>query len=368
MISNLSSNDISDEKITVEIPPWALPKEEITFYVKLCKGLDFSKIHIVLPDCLEFKDTINVTKLEESNNDIKILDIGRSKLSKYDYFGITVASRELFDELAVQSKVSITLFEADGNQISTQTSARIFRPKLEFQQIPEQILLKNVKDTTLPIHLKFKGFGDISLRIECNVGGDLVSEGGTSLIENIFQGMLREGFLEAEPENIEKRDFQINKATLTRDLDEFKFKLKDPEYLKSLEKDKKISSETIEWLKSFDQSKQEKFMNVLYDNMEGYLIKKLVDMFSRNLSRHLQIDSGTNISTKIQAKLTKLNLKIFYRDLNGNAYAPLETSLDIVDKRKSDSEIHVTIPIKIEKVDETEAYKNVGEMIIPNVS
>ena len=48
--------------------------------------------------------------------------------------------------------------------------------------------------------------------------------------------------------------------------------------------------------------------------MEGYLIKKLTNMFSRNLSRHLQIDSGTNISAKIQATLTKLDLKIFYRD------------------------------------------------------
>jgi len=82
-------------------------------------------------------------------------------------------------------------------------------------------------------------------------------------------------------------------------LDKFKTKLKDTEYLESLAKDKEIHSEAIEWLKSFDESKQEKFMNVLYDNMEGYLIKKITDMLSRNPSRHLQIDSGTNISAKI---------------------------------------------------------------------
>jgi len=54
--------------------------------------------------------------------------------------------------------------------------------------------------------------------------------------------------------------------------------------------------------------------------------------------------------------------------LNGNVYPPLETSLEIVDKRNSNPEIHVVIPIEIEKVDETEAYKDVKEMEIPNVS
>ena len=368
MSSDLSSTESNPKKISVEIPPWALPKEEITFYVKLIKGLDFSKIQITLPECMDLKGRINITTFHHSDNKIEILDIGRSKFSKYDYFGITIATNKLFDALAVQSKISIVLVETSGNQINIHTYVRIFRPSLEFHLVPDSISLNDVEETTLPIHLKFKGFGDISLRIEGSIGGDLVSEGGTSLMDNLFHGMLREGLLEDELENIEKQDSKINKIALVRALDEFKTKLQDTEYLKSLSEDKEIHSEAIEWLKSFNENKQEKFMNVLYDNMEGYLIKKLTDMFSKNLSRHLQIDSGTNISAKIQTKLTKLNLKIFYRDLNGNVYPPLETSLEIVDKRESDSEIHVIIPIKIKKVDETEAYKNVGEMIISNVS
>ena len=48
MSSDLSSTESTQKKISVEIPPWALPKEEITFYVKLIKGLDFSKIQITL--------------------------------------------------------------------------------------------------------------------------------------------------------------------------------------------------------------------------------------------------------------------------------------------------------------------------------
>ena len=57
--------------------------------------------------------------------------------------------------------------------------------------------------------------------------------------------------LEDELENIEKQDFKINKTVLVRALDEFKTKLQDTEYLKSLSEDKEIRSEAIEWLKQF---------------------------------------------------------------------------------------------------------------------
>ncbi len=365
---NSMNPDVSSDKIIVEIPPWALPKEQITFYVKLQKGLLFSKILISLPDCMDVEGTINVDNMKSLENTLEILDIGRSKLSKYDYFGITISSKEPFDELAVQSKIPIKLIEPDNTETKLYTYARIFRPKLDLQQIPDSISLNDVEETSLPIHLKFKGFGDISIRIEANIGGDLVSEGGSSLMDRLFHGFLREGFFDEDLENADKKDFKINKIALTRALDVFKDKIRDVEYVKSLEQDKEINEDAIEWLKSFDESEQEKFMNVLYGTMEGYLVKKLTDMFSRNVSRHLQIDSGTNISAEIKAELTNLDLKIFYKDLNGNVYPPLETTLKIVDKREINHEIRVSIPIDIEKVDETEAYKNVGEMIIQNVS
>lgn len=98
-------------------------------------------------------------------------------------------------------------------------------------------------------------------------------------------------------------------------------------------------------------------MNVLYDTVETYLIKKITDLVSKNVSNKTHLDSGTKISTTIQTQITNLHMKIFYIDLKGNVYAPLETDVKIVDKRKNIAPIRVTIPIEIEKVDETETTK-----------
>jgi len=354
-------------KIEAEIAPWALPREEITMYVKLEKGIEFSKIIITLPKCLEIKDFINVVKHYEKDNLIVVLDIGKSTLSKKDYFGITIASVEPFKDLAVKSKISIQLVEANGNETEIETFARIFRPLLEINKIPEQISINDIEESTLPIHLKFKGFGDISMRIEGSIGGSLVSEGGKSVMDRLFHGFLREGLFDEEFEEGDGKGIIIDKTKLVRAFDEFKAKLKDSEYMKELEQDKEIKREAIEWLKSFEEVKQEKFMNVLYDTMEGYMIKKLTDIFARNVSRHLQIDSGTNIIAEIKAKLTDLHLKIFYKDLAGNIYPPIQSTVKILDKREKDTELRVLIPIEVENVDESEAYQDVGAMVIQNV-
>ena len=186
-------------------------------------------------------------------------------------------------------------------------------------------------------------------------------------MDRLFHGFLREGIFDAELDNTDDNGIKIDKTNLVRAFDEFKIKLKDVEYMKNLENDKEITKEAIEWLKSFEDKQQEKFMNVLYDTMEGYMIKKLTDIFARNVSRHLQLDSGANIIAEIKTKLTDLKLRIFYRDLAGNAYHPLETTVQIVDRREHDGEVHVVIPIEIEHVDESGAYKDVGDMEIHNV-
>ena len=179
--------------------------------------------------------------------------------------------------------------EINGESTKVETYARVFRPLLEIDQIPQQISLNDVEEATLPIHLKFKGFGDISIQIEGDIGGSLVSEGGRSVMDRLFHGYLREGLFDAEINHPDESGIIIDKTKLVRAFDEIKLKLKDAEYMEKLEKDKEITSEAIEWLKSFEDPQQEKFMNVLYDTMEGYMIKKLTDIFARNVSRHLQI-------------------------------------------------------------------------------
>lgn len=353
-------------KLRTEIPPWALPLEEITMYIKLQKKLDISKISIQLPDYFEIKDRINVEDSKQHNNIIDIFKISKSHLSEYDYFGITIASTTPFDDLAVRGKILLSLHELNGNITKYEEYARIFRPLLTIDRIPDEISLNDGRETTLPIHLKFEGFGHISFRIEASVDGILVSEGVTSVMDRIFQAFLHENMFDDHAENIQKKGISINRTKLIQDLDEVKNKLQDPEYLKQIY-DGKITSKGIEWLQKLRTDQQEKFMGVFYDTMENYMIKKIADISERNVGKHLQLDFGTNIKTSISTELTNLRLRIFYRDLAKNIYQPLETAIRIRDKRKNESQVRVTIPIEIAQVDESKAYSNVEKMEIKHV-
>lgn len=357
----------SHPKLETEIPQWALPREDITLYIKLEKDVEFSKIIVTLPDCMELKDTVNVIESNRTENAIEITEIWRSPSTKKDYFGLVIASKEPFNELAIQTEIKIKLIEKNREESDHVAYARIFRPLLEIDQIPDKISLNDTDQTILPIHLRFKGFGDIAVRIEAGIGGSLVSEGGVSLFDRLFHGLLREGFVDQEYKEKTSTGIEINKQVVQQLMDEFKIKLKDKNYVDELLNDKELTKETVEWLKSFNEIEQEKFMSTLYETFEVYVIKKLTDLLSRSLGSNVHLDSGTKIYTEIKAKITTLNLKIFYRDLMGNEYPPLEKSLNIIDNREKNREIRVNIPLEIEKVDELGAYKNVEEMPISHV-
>ncbi len=351
-------------KISSSIAPWVLPKEEIPMYVYLNKLTSLSKIKIELPECCDVIETINVLEKQEKEKIIEISKIGETPYFEKNYFGLVLQSNKIFDDLAIKTPIKITLVETDGTEEEHIVHAKIFRPRMEINQIPTKISIIENEETVLPIHLKYQGFGDVSIRIEGTIGGDIVTEGGRMLMDTVFYGLMKEGIVDEEYKEKTESGIVVNKEKLLNLIDEFKDQLKDPAYIEKFEKDKEVTQESVEWLKSFNEGEQEKFMNVLYDTVETYLIKKITDLVSKNVSNKTHLDSGTKISTTIQTQITNLHMKIFYIDLKGNVYAPLETDVKIVDKRKNIAPIRVTIPIEIEKVDETEAYKNVEEMPI----
>lgn len=260
-------------KISTSIAPWVLPNEEIPVYVYLNKTLSYSKIEIEIPDYCHVVETINILDYEQKDNHIIITKIGTFPFSKKDYFGLIITTDKIFDELAIKIPIKITLSETSGNLQTDISYARIFRPLIEINQIPREILLNEIDDTILPIHLKYKGFGDVSLRIECTVGGDIVTEGGSSPMDTIFYGLMKEGIVDDEFKEKTKSGIVVNKQKLLALLDEFKHKLRDKDYVKALENDKEIKKEAIDWLKSFNEIEQEKFMNPanIYHQYRYYL-------------------------------------------------------------------------------------------------
>lgn len=356
-----------EHPVSVSLPPWALPREEITLYVRMKKDVKFSKIIIDLPECFEIHDTINVIRFDMIKNSVEVYEIGRPKSTSIDYFGIIISSTEPFEELAKEIKIPVRVVDNDGNTQEYISHARIFRPLLEIEQIPDEIKLNDVEESSLPIHLKFKGFGDIAIRIEVTIGGNLVSAGGTSTLDKIFDEFLQQGILgkHANPKN--ELGIKITKPAMVAILDEFKTRIQDKKYLEKLTLNEDVNKEVRKMLEEFDITDQEKTMKILYDTVEGQLIRKLTDLLKRSISSNVHLDSGTKISTELKTEITKLTLKIFYKDRANNIYTPLVKKLSIVDKREIDQEIRVTIPIEVEKVNDSEKYQNVEKMKIGSI-
>lgn len=353
-------------KFSIACPKWALPREEIPVHVKIDKSVtrNIKNAILSLPDCFELIDTINISKHDLENNQVVVKNIGKANMSEYDYFGITIATREPFDELKKQIPIDIQFNLLDGTVEKFTTYARIFRPLLEFEDSLKNITLTdNPKDdVVLPISLKFTGFGEINLRSECKIDGKIVST-GTSVVDEVLQRLLKEGFFKDEKSNSEA-GLSINEEYIHNVTDEIKKEfLKDDDIRKMLESGQ-IDEDSAQQLYELNREEQEKLVNIFYKTVEGYLIKIISDILKRNVSNNLQLESQTKIHTLIKIPITDITIRFFYKDIVGNEYAPIEQKIQIVDKRTNPSGFKVEIPVEITKVDESNAYKNVGSMAI----
>ena len=345
-------------KFDITCPRWALPEEELPVHVKIEKEstVKIKDVVIYLPQDLRLADTINIEDYETKDGRMVVRNIGKITSSAYDYFGIVVASK-ITNALKKQIPIHFRFNFHDGTFEEHKTYARIFRPLLQVTECPQKIILtdKSSHKITIPISLKFTGFGDIRLRCECQIGGKIVSK-GTFMIDEILSRII-------EAESIDVPENGNIKV--------------DPEYVSQLANDvrKMLGEEGIGKLlrkhghdirteaQNMTQSERESFMSILYKNIENYVINILSDILRRNISSQLQLESQVSIYTQIKLPVTNVTIKIYYEDLLFNKYTPIERAVEIVDHRKNSSDM-VEIPLTIKNVDEVGSFKDVGTMEI----
>lgn len=351
-------------KFNIHCPTWALPREEIPVHVKINKEITASlkNVKIDLLDYFELKDTINLTNFKTKNGRVIVNNIGKAEKSKFDYFGIIIATKKPFNDLKKEIPINVE-FEFNNRQKEKFVHyARIFRPLLEFDKEPGNIVLHDHDGSiTIPLSLKFTGFGEINLRVECKIGGEIVSV-GTSVLDEIFHRIINEGMISVD-ENDESR-VTVNRNYVEGMVLQLKEKFRTDKDIQRMIREQRMDANTAEFLYELAKEEKEKFMNIFFKSVEGYLIKIISDLLKRNLSDNLQIDSQTKIHTSIQLPSTNVAIKIFYKDVIGNEYEPLEKTIKIIDKRESPSGFDVEIPLEIMPPDESKAYKNVGNMKI----
>ena len=345
----------------ITCPQWALPREHIPLHVKIEKGVvaGIDRVKITLPDCLELVDTINIADYQ-SDGAITVTEIEKSEQSDYDYFGIVIATTEPFAELKKQVPIKIDFIYRDGGSESTTHHVRIFRPHLEFEQVPENIVLTENNRLNLPISMRFSGFGEISIRAECVIGGDIVSE-GTSVLDEILRRMVSQGIMSGGEH---PTDVRIDRNYIEKTVVELREQVSTDADIRRMIRDKRIDKDLVDELYELIRSHKHSVVDLFYKTVEVYLAQIVSDLLSRNLSDNSHLESQTKIRTLIKVSPAKMSVKFFYKDLLGNEYEPIEKTIMIIDERSNTAGVAVEIPLDITNVDESAAFKNVSEMVI----
>ncbi len=345
-------------RFDITYPRWALPGEEIPVHVKIDKEVTakIKKVVIDLPDGLMLADTINIEKHESESGRITIHRIGKSESSVYDYFGIVIVSK-LIDVLKMQIPIPVVFNFHDGTHEKHTAHARIFRPLLEVTNCPQKITITDEtnQNIVIPISLKFTGFGDVILRCECRIDGKIVSK-GTFVIDEILNRMADAGLTNLSGDV----NLSIDPAYVSQLANDMKKMVGEKGMHELL---RKHGSDIRTEAQDMTNAKRESFMTVLYKGIEGYLIKILSEILKRNVGSKLQLESQVAIYTQIKLPVTKVSIRISYKDMSGNNYVPIEQAVEIVDRRKNSSGV-VEIPLEITDVDETDSFKNVDMMEI----
>lgn len=351
-------------KYKVTCPRWALPSEEVPVHVQFDKSLTplLQSVHVTLHESLAFKNFINLTDYDPDGQTLTINAIGKSTRSEYDYFGFAVATTSPFEELKKMVPIKIKFSYHDGTSETYTEYARIFRPLLELGESPDRITItdNNANRLEMPIALKFSGFGQIKIKAECKIEGRIVSY-ASSMLTEIIRKIVQDGIVPAKggsetgvsvnPDYVERTTTQISSLLQSRD-----------ELGKILDK-LGGDGDYADALREMGQESKEKLVGMFYRTVETYVTQVIAEILDRNVGANLAIEP-TRIHAQINLPVTKVTVRLLYKDLAGNAYPPVVKHVEIVDERKSPAGLGVKIPLSVKSVDESGAYKNVSAMEI----
>ena len=358
------SRPVNASGITATCPPWALPGEELPLHVRIPKDITptLKTVRIHLDSSLEVRDVINMPDYVQDGQTLLIRSVNQDSMSEYDYFGVAVATSAPFEALKKEVPVLMEFKHTDGTVDTVTENIRVFRPLLQVGDMPRSLALRNRngKRLQLPVSLRYSGFGDVKMRIECTVQGRVVSS-GSSMLDEVMRMVVREGLVEdgEHPGNA----VQISPEYVEQTVSELKEAIRADENLKGMLDRLRLDPDSAAVLLNLRAESKERFMTVLHKTVETYVAQIVSDILDRNVSDNLQMET-TSIRTKIKLPTTRVELKLHYEDLAGNQYDPLCWDFEIVDQRTNPSAFDAEIPLVITDVDDRKAFKNVGGMKI----
>lgn len=318
-------------------------------------------VDVTLHESMVFRDFINMAGRELDGRTLTVSSIGRSTMSDCDCFGFAVAATPPFEDLKRAVPVRIMLNHRDGTSETHTARARIFRPLLELGASPDRITItgRNEGGLELPIAVRFSGFGQIRVRAECRIDGRIVSTASPMLCE-MLREIVRDGTARcgaggaagagADPDHVERTAAKMaellrGRGGLGKVLDNLR------------------GGARADALRGLSRESREKLAGMLCGAAGAHACQAVAEILDRNVGANIAMDP-TKIRAQIALPVTTATVSLFYRDLAGNEYGPVEKRVEIVDKRKRPAGTWVKIPLAIKSVDESLACKNVSAMEI----
>lgn len=344
-------------QVQSNIVPWVLPREDIPFSVRWTDKIDYDKIVVEVQPDMQIKELVNVGRHDLSSTQASIYEV-KEALNSPQYFGGVIATKGITKELKEAKDVTIKFYR-EGLIIHQETlQARIFRPLLELLEFPAKITLKDER-ATVPLTVRYVGFGDVNLHVLGYIGGRIVTH-GKSLVHDLMKRMIKEGIECDETQKNELRTRAYVSADTVREVSQeilriIKQPADDPEL-------KELVSQMRELFA--DERLKQTMEEIVYAKVEDMLLSMIIDLYARRPVGNVKLAHGsTTIEALLSAPMELLTLRIEYTDVIGNRYPSSEVQIQIETKIQHGNEVEVQIPIKIENW-EHKPFLNVREMKI----
>jgi hypothetical protein len=354
---------LQDNEVRVHVVKWALPREGIPVSITWGPRVSFNKIKIELPEDLQFVEFLNTKSKRVRKNIATIEPIHSTIPEATGYAAMILRSTEVYNDLISVRRFLITFLENKEAGKVVEAIARVFRPILEIVEYPRVIDILDSDNVSLPLHLKYKGFGNIQVRFETKIAGEIVSYGDSIIFEILKRLWITRTELSSKsPEREEKRKkIVIDEAYIERTTENLKKMIREGSIPREVLDEQALDDIKRWFAETQRRSKQE---DIIKTSVGDLLVDILIDVLARNPAENVKlVNARTNIETRIEAPVTHLELSIHYRDLMMNDYEPIIVSIQLQDKRKERKDVAIRIPLKVEKWTE-EPFMNVENMSV----
>lgn len=332
------------EIVNAYIAPWVLPKQAFPIHCVWKPEKDLSKIVANIPQGYKLHETLNFTNYTfdkaKSTISVDVMD-----LKSNNYFGIILKYLGIIDEVEQRDAVVFDFQDAKGISLKKTTLyTRIVRPKLEFVDIPKEIVVTNSSNlkNLITLQVLHKGFGTANTTTEVMHSGDFISKSDSLYFKVLKETMKRILRIYEEPLELKGEIEPFDDELIRKIAKEI---LKSPTQ-KNLPFE--LDKEEIELLREImrDKSKQDQVYRVVYSSLRSLVLAALLYYGEKHPVEDVKMIDGKVVAT-INKMTDELVIRIRYFDSLENEYPPIEDKVRVIDRRDSENQKDFEAPINI---------------------